>query len=125
MQIKGNRVTTEVPDSVPVMSHEEWIAEGQRRFGENFTNWKFICPVCKNVASGQEFKDLGAKPAAMYQECIGRYHLSAKRAFGDEPAGKGPCDYALFGLFRLPGVIIETDDGKRVMAFAFADQELR
>jgi hypothetical protein len=120
MEIKDGALTTTVSDEVLVMSEAEWIAEGKSRFGEDFSKWRFVCPVCKHVASGQNFKDAGAKPRAMYQECIGRYSASTERAFGDH-IPKGPCDYALYGLFRLPGVIVETQDGHKIMAFAFAD----
>jgi DNA-binding transcriptional regulator YiaG len=51
---------------------EEWRAEGKRRFGEHFEDWKFKCPSCGNIASGKEFKDAGAEPNDMYQTCIGR-----------------------------------------------------
>ena len=68
---------------------EEWLAEGERLFGEHIEDWKFKCPRCGNIASGQEFKDVGAESNSMYCECIGRY---LKR--------KG-CDWAAYGLFDI------------------------
>ena len=41
------------------MTKEEWLAEGERLFGKYYEDWKFKCPRCGNVASGQEFKALG------------------------------------------------------------------
>ncbi len=68
---------------------EEWLAEGERLFGKDFTKYKFRCPKCGNVASGQEFKDAGAKPNDIYCNCIGRF-----------VKGKG-CDWAAYGLFDI------------------------
>jgi hypothetical protein len=108
--------------ATPVMTHAEWEAEGKKRFGEDFMKWKFVCPVCKNVAAVEDykpFKDKGATPDSATCQCIGRFTGAKYKAFGN-PRGK-PCDYALFGLFRLPGVIVKFPDGKEKMSFAFAD----
>lgn len=82
---------------------QEWREEGKRRFGENFTDWKFRCPHCENVACGQEFKDAGATPNDMFCNCIGRY-----------VDGKG-CDWAAYGLFDICTVHV---DGHPVFEFA-------
>jgi hypothetical protein len=110
------------------MTHDEWMAEGKRRFGEDFYNWKFVCPICKNVASVGDFakyKDRGATPDSATQVCIGRFTDSKFVAFPAEGQKLGkPCNYALFGLFRLPGVIVTGSpytEGKDRMAFAFAE----
>lgn len=85
------------------MTREEWMAEGQKRFGEQYENWKFKCPRCGNVASGQEFKNVGAKSNSIYCECIGRYLKN-----------KG-CDWAAYGLFDICKVHV---DGIPVFEFA-------
>lgn len=36
----------EVNESAVVMTQEEWLAEGKKRFGENFMCWNFRCPMC-------------------------------------------------------------------------------
>ena len=114
------------PDPTPRMTYDEWMAEGQKRFGDDFDKWGFVCPVCTNVAriaDFRPFKDQGATPDTAANQCIGRFNGSKFKAFGSGGAkerGK-PCDYALFGLFRLPGVIIAMPDGKERMAFAFAE----
>ena len=86
-----------------IMTRQEWLAEGERRFGEKYSNWKFVCPKCGNIASGQEFKDAGAEPNDMYANCIGRF-----------VEGKG-CDLAAYGLFDICKVHV---DGQPVFAFA-------
>lgn len=116
------------PDPTPKMTHEEWMAEGRRRFGDDVYTWKFVCPICKNVASVgdfQQYSSKGATPDSATQVCIGRYNGSKFVAFPGEGQKQGqPCDYALFGLFRLPGVIVTGSpyaDGKDRMSFAFAE----
>lgn len=82
---------------------EQWLAEGKHRFGEDFEDWKFVCPKCGNVASGMEFKALGADINVIYTECIGRYDKN-----------KG-CDWAAYGLFDICTVHV---DGQPVFDFA-------
>lgn len=86
----------------------EWLAEGKRRFGTNFEDYKFVCPRCGRVNTGKEFREAGAEPNAMYCECIGRY---------DESKG---CDWAAYGLFDICTVEV---DGQPV--FDFADTETK
>lgn len=87
---------------------EEWLALGEKLFGKNFEKWKFKCPKCGNVASGQEFKNADQNPNAMYCECIGR-HVK----------GKG-CDWAAYGLFDICKVHV---DGNPVFEFAIKEEE--
>lgn len=82
---------------------DSWRAEGLRLFGEDFTNWRFKCPHCGRITTGQEFKDLGLPPAKMYQECIGRY---------DNSRG---CNWAAYGLFDICTTHV---DGTPVFDFA-------
>lgn len=92
---------------------EEWRAEGKRRFGENFEHWKFKCPSCGNVASGQEFKDAGAEPSDMYQNCIGRFNSKTKG-----------CDWAAYGFLDICKAHIKHED-KLVPVFEFAEEEAK
>jgi hypothetical protein len=114
------------PAPVPRMTYDAWLAEGQRRFGADFYGWRFVCPICSNVAAVGDFKpfkDQGATPDTATVECIGRYCGTKFKAFGSGGAkerGK-PCDYAMFGLFHIAGVIIAMPNGKERMAFAFAE----
>lgn len=126
MEIKDDMHTTVLPDNTPQMTYAEWEEEGKRRFGEDIFKWKFQCPICKNVATVEDykpFKDQGATPDSATCQCIGRFTGAKRKAFGDPVTPGQPCDYALFGLFRLPGVIITFPDGHKKMSFAFAPTE--
>ena len=105
------------------MTHDEWRKEAIRRFGPNIEDWKFVCPGCGNIASGRDFKDVGAEPNSMYQECIGRYRGGIRWA-NKKKNQKGPCDYAGYGLFNICPVIVVRDDGVEISSFAFAEGDL-
>ena len=42
MQIKDGALISTVPDTTPVMGYDNWLAEGKRRFGEDFDKWRFV-----------------------------------------------------------------------------------
>ena len=84
----------------------EWIAEGRRLFGNVYAAWRFKCPRCKNVATGAEFRDVGARPDDMAKCCIGRF-----------VKGKG-CDWVAYGLLDICTVHV---DGQPVFEFAPCD----
>ena len=86
-----------------IYTKDEWLVEGKRLFGKHIEEWKFKCPKCGNIASGQEFKDAGAESNSMYCECIGRY------------VKKKGCDWAAYGLFDICNVHV---DGTPVFEFA-------
>jgi hypothetical protein len=103
------------------LTSEQWLAEGHRLFGENFEDWRFICPICNQVQSVGDFKpfkDSGATPDTARYNCLGRF-LSAS-----ERKASGRCDYTLGGLIRLPGVIV-TDGDREYYCFSFADAEVK
>jgi hypothetical protein len=89
---------------------EEWMAEGERRFGEDFNNWKFECPACGNVHSVKDFKDLGLDPNLTYQECIGR-HVKDK--------GCDWCSYGFLGTLGH-GRIVTSKGNHKSEVFDFA-----
>lgn len=89
-------------------TQKEWLAEGTKLFGTDYTNYRFKCPRCGNVATGQEFKDAGKDVNAMYCECIGR-HVKDKG-----------CDWAAYGLFDICKVHV---DGIPVFEFAPMPEE--
>jgi hypothetical protein len=102
------------------MTREEWEAEGKKRFGENFKNWKFKCPVCKYVASAEDYLAANAPESHIGISCIGRsIPDEVYKAFGSNKKGvkKGPCDYAGYGLFQLNPIEII---GENIRAFEFA-----
>jgi hypothetical protein len=93
---------------------EQWRAEAKQKFGERGRDWKFICPRCGNIQSGQDFLDkagMTLEDAAntVYQDCIGRH----VKDIG--------CDWAAYGLFRTMGkgrIVIA--DEKEIEVFDFA-----
>lgn len=100
------------------MTLDEWRTEGTRLFGENYHDWRFACPICGHVAAVsdyRQFKDAGASPNSATCECIGRY----TRVDGFRAKGKGPCDYAGYGLFHASPIRID-NDGHVTHCFAFA-----
>ena len=111
---------TEVDES-KTMTQEDWLAEGRRRFGEDFMNWKFVCPMCRHIASIQDFKEAGAdNPNCAYQECIGRYIGKGSPVSGDSSG----CNWAAYGFFGIPngkGIIVIAEDGIGIECFDFAD----
>jgi len=109
-------------------TYDQWLADGKQRFGQDFLQWRFVCPICHHIAAVADyapFKDCGANPDSATQECIGRYSKPSFKAFSNSTKDRGqPCNYAVYGLFKFPGVIIEMPDGAKRMAFSFADPGL-
>jgi hypothetical protein len=99
-------------------THEQWIEEAKRRFGDDPMDWRFVCPVCGHVASVRDWKDAGAAEGEVAFSCVGRHIEGSKAAF--EQSGEGPCTYAGGGLFRLNPVEV-TRDGKTNDVFDFAE----
>jgi hypothetical protein len=102
-------------------SFDDWLAEGQRRFGEKQLKWRFKCPACGHVQAVEDFRPYkahGATSETARFTCIGRYAGARRRAFGG--AGEGPCDYTSGGLFDLRPITVVTKDGE-IKAFNFAD----
>lgn len=103
------------------MTHEEWLAEAERRFGKDAKQWKFVCPSCGHVASVADWTAAGATEGEIAFSCIGRRLKSSAKIF---EKGKGPCNYAGGGLFRLNPVTVTFEhEGKlsERATFAFAD----
>ena len=93
-------------DNEKSITMDEWQAEGIKLFGPDHKKWKFVCPSCGHVASVQDWKDAGASPGEVAFSCIGRRTKGARDAF---KKGKGPCNYAGGGLFRLNTKAVEGD----------------
>lgn len=98
-------------------THQEWINRGRELFGENIKRWKFVCPICRNVASGEDFFKLGIDFNFAYQHCIGRHQANSYSAM-ELKEGLKPCDYAAYGLFQLAPVRVLIN-GEWEHAFAF------
>lgn len=107
----------------------EWLEEVERR---GKLDCKFVCPVCGNAASPNDWKRLvpGADPDRAYRECIGRAlcipRRQVRRAFPtgepDSSDPQSPCDYAAFGLIDLCTVHVQAGGEDPVPVFAFADE---
>jgi hypothetical protein len=108
-------------------TYEEWRAEGERRFGKDQMNWKFVCPVCKHVQSTTDYKNAGAPSDVVGFSCVGRWLPECRDAFGlrkprkgDKKGKEGPCNYAGGGLFRINPVTVLFPDQKSGQFFDFA-----
>jgi hypothetical protein len=99
------------------MTHAEWLAEAERRFGPDPLEWQFVCPSCGHVAKVRDWKEAGASEGAVAFSCVGRWLPDPHEAF---QKGKGPCNYAGGGLFAINPVQVEKD-GIKHYVFAFAE----
>lgn len=103
------------------MTVEEWHAEGERRFGKDYSRWKFKCPSCWHVASVQNWKDAGAPEGGVAFSCIGRYTgATGRNAF--KQAG-GPCNYTGGGIFKINPITVIEPNGYEHRIFEFAPSE--
>lgn len=99
------------------LKYAEWRAEGMKRFGQDEMKWRFRCPCCGHIATGEDYEAAGAPQNAIGFSCIGRWIGAKRQSLGGR--GPGPCDYAGGGLFRLGPVEVE-HLGDRVRMFEFA-----
>jgi hypothetical protein len=109
---------------IKTLTKPEWEKEGAALFGPDPLQWRFICPVCKNIQCPEDFrqhKGQGAGPDSAYCECIGRYLPGSRSAMRDREGQ--PCDYALYGLFQLYETEVETEDGKLIPVFEFYKED--
>src|ERR1700685_345399 len=103
------------------ITHEDWLKEGAKRYGEDRKQWKFKCPLCKTITIVQEWIDAG-EPRMIAFSCIGRTKEKRRDAFAI--GKKGPCNYAGGGLFRLNPITIIQKNGESEDVFDFANQPL-
>ncbi|MFF4548636.1 VVA0879 family protein [Streptomyces sp. NPDC001406] len=108
------------------LTQAELVAEARERFGDDPLKWAFQCPSCKDIATGQDFRDaLAEQPRTnrngepvvasdvLGQECIGR---TLGVLEGRETRS---CDWAAYGLFPGPWEIV-LPDGRSVHGFPLA-----
>lgn len=107
---------------VPTFTLEAWQAEALRRGNGDKYACRFLCPLCGNVATALQFRDAGALPDRVAQECIGRV-IGAKGSFESPRPVAQPCDWAAFGLFGTlnSGAFVDMPGGKRINVFSFAE----
>lgn len=101
------------------LSHKDWLAEAERRFGPDPMLWRFVCPACHHVATVKDWKDAGAPEGGAAFSCVGRWTNATRDAFAR--SGKGPCNYAGGGLFPLNPQPVVMENGATRHAFAFAE----
>jgi len=109
---------------IKTMTRLHWLREGERIFGADKHNWKFVCPACGNVQGPKDFepyKEKGATPNSCTHICLGRY-AGGRDAFD---TGDGPCNYSAYGLIQLAPIrIIDgCDQDEPIRCFAFAEPE--
>jgi hypothetical protein len=109
------------------LTQAELVAEATAAFGDDSWKWAFRCPRCGDVATPQDFRDAGADPNRIGQECIGR-HLGALTNWPTKDAGRSlaprGCDWAAYGLLRGPW-LIELPNGKTAGSFPLAVPETK
>jgi len=101
------------------INRADWLAEGKRRYGGDYSKWRFVCPVCSHVATVADWESAGAPVGSIAFACVGRWLDTARRGFFED--GPGPCDYAGGGLFRLNPVQVQMPDGTTLDVFEFSD----
>ena len=107
-----------------VIDLKDWIARGEELFGPvktHWPDWKFKCPVCGNIQTPGEFRELGQDMNLAYFNCIGRY--DGKSAGNSLGSGKQPCNYTGGGSLRLNPVHVRGEDGEVIQVFDFAVEE--
>ena len=88
---------------------EEWKAEGNAMYGADPKKWKFKCPSCGHIQTGEDFEKIEKVESwqKVYKECIGRY------VEGEV------CNWAAYGLFRTLGKgRIVGDNNTEIFGFA-------
>ena len=104
-----------------IYTQKEWLNRGKELFGDDFMDWRFVCPVCGNIQTILDFKKINVEPnGVFYFSCIGRY---IKDSDGDIFNGKEPCNYTSGGLLTLNDVFVIDPEGEKVPVFAFEGDE--
>lgn len=85
------------------------------RFGSDGRKIAFRCPNCEDVATTQDFLDVGSH--AYGQECIGR----SLGALDKDYNGRG-CNWTAYGLFKGPW-LVTLPDGSEIGCFPLAEVE--
>jgi len=101
------------------ITHAEWIAEAERKFGKDAMKWAFKCPSCGHVMTVADYKAAGATEGQVGFNCIGR-HAGGEDVVEifEKDKGQG-CNYTQGGFFTLAPVIVE-HDGVDSPVFEFA-----
>lgn len=105
-----------------LIKHADWEAKGQALFGPDMEKWVFVCPSCGHAISLEkaraEFPELKGCGWSPGQECLGRHSPKVVQKDGTR------CDWAAYGLFRGPDIVVLAD-GKEIAVFEFAQPQER
>lgn len=117
-----------MPHSKPIrISHAEWLAEAERRYGRQLRAIRFRCPSCGFLQSGEDFLALPMEVDQVLRvfgySCIGRW-TSGPPVAEAFTGGPGPCNYTSGGLIGIAPVHVLMDDGTERPTFDFADEPL-
>jgi hypothetical protein len=96
---------------------DEWLVEGEKRFGKDKMKWKFKCPMCGHVASIEEFINIGVDANVAYVDCIGRYTGKGSPKKGDTSG----CNWVAYGFLKTcgKGVLV---NGEEIFDFAEVEE---
>ena len=94
-----------------VMSIDDWKAKAAKLYGDDAKQWRFKCPSCGEVQTGQEFIDNNV------DDPIGKFYFSCTGRWVD---GRG-CNWTLGGLFQIHNVEVVNEEGEAVPVMEFAD----
>lgn len=121
----------EETDDVREIQAREWLKEGEKLFGPDKRDWKFVCPNCGHIQSGRDFIELNRLGISdveacnvVFFSCIGRYDTRIPETkigtiFDKEPKQQ-PCNYTNGGLFCLAKLIVVDHKGQKTPVFEFA-----
>jgi len=117
---------SDTANSRPKYTIEEWRAEGKRLFGDDYRDWRYVCPACGRINTGREFEVAGAAPNDSYSTCIGRHNGKGVKGIALKKGAPPPetgCDWAAFGLFGTlgAGCVVVNDEGIETEVFSFAE----
>lgn len=116
---------------LPDISLKDWLAEGEKLFGPDKRNWKFICPNCGHIQSAWDFIELNKKGISNIKadevvafSCIGRFDTRIPEdkigtIFDNEPK-RQPCNYTNGGLFCFAPRMVIDEEGRKHAVFDFA-----
>ncbi len=111
---------------------KDWLAEGERLFGDDKRQWKWKCPNCGHVQSIADFIELRDKKIlpsdfdagkVAYYSCIGRFDTRIpEKDVGTiwDKKKKSPCNYTLGGLFCFANTFVINESRERIPVFDFA-----
>jgi hypothetical protein len=110
----------EVPipsETIKTWNVEDWRAEAVRRFGDDPMKWRFVCLSCGHIQTPSDYKSVGAPETSVAFSCVGRWTPGATGEIWQK--GKGPCNYAGGGMFRLnPVRVTEGEQTHEIFDFA-------